>query len=326
MMRLSTVVVLAALALTGCDSGSSTSGRKKYRFALIPKTLTNEVFNYGKTAAEATAKEIAAKENVDVEILWQAPTAADPAKQASILQNLADQKVSGISVSVEEANTLKGAIDYAVDKGIPVMTFDSDSSASKRKAFFGTNDLECGEKLAHHLGKLLGGKGKVMVQSGSEAPNLQDRVKGVRDCFAAHYPGMSVIDVVKCNDDQKKAVEQIAQYTQSNKEIQGWILVGGWAVFGDHGLDTIDPAKVKVVSCDAVPQTWQYLENGKCQMLLAQDLWGWGAQSVRILKDLADGKPVTTGPGGRVNGALEEVTKENLDAFKKTWGERYGVK
>jgi len=326
MMRLYTAVILAALALAGCDACSSASGKKKYRFALIPKTLTNEVFNYGKTAAEATAKEIAAKENVDVEILWQAPTAADPAKQASILQNLADQKVSGISVSVEEANTLKGAIDYAVDKGIPVMTFDSDSSASKRKAFFGTNDLECGEKLAHHLGKLLGGKGKVMVQSGSEAPNLQDRVKGVRDCFAAHYPGMSVIDVVKCNDDQKKAVEQIAQYTQSNKEIQGWVLVGGWAVFGDHGLDTIDPAKVKVVSCDAVPQTWQYLENGKCQMLLAQDLWGWGAQSVRILKDLADGKPVTTVPGGRVNGALEEVTKENLDAFKKTWGERYGVK
>jgi len=326
MMRLTAVVVCAALALAGCDSGSSASGRKKYRFALIPKTLTNEVFNYGKTAAEATAKEIAAKENVDVEILWQAPTAADPAKQASILQNLADQKVSGISVSVEEANTLKGAIDYAVDKGIPVMTFDSDSSASKRKAFFGTNDLDCGEKLAHYMGKILGGKGKVMVQSGSEAPNLQDRVKGVRDCFAAHYPGMSVIDVVKCNDDQKKAVEQIAQYTQSNKEIQGWILVGGWAVFGDHGLDTIDPAKVKVVSCDAVPQTWQYLENGKCQMLLGQDLWGWGAQSVRILKDLADGKPVATGPGGRVNGALEEVTKENLDAFKKTWGERYGVK
>src|SRR6185295_10993599 len=188
MKRFTVAVVLAALALAGCDSGSA-SGKKKYRFGLIPKTLTNAVFNYGKKGAEATAKEIGAKENCEIEIVWTAPTSADPAKQASILQNLADQKVAGISVSVEEANTLKGAIDYAVDKGIPVMTFDSDSSASKRKAFFGTNDLECGEKLAHHMGKLLNGKGKVMIQSGSEAPNLQDRVKGVRDCFAAHYPG-----------------------------------------------------------------------------------------------------------------------------------------
>jgi hypothetical protein len=53
-------------------------------------------------------------------------------------------------------------------------------------------------------------------------------------------------------------------------------------------------------------------------------LWGWGAQSVRILKDLADGKAVATGPGGRVNGTLEEVTKDNLDDFKKQWTERFG--
>lgn len=324
MSRLVMIAVLGALAAAGCDAGSSASGKKKYRFALIPKTLTNEVFNYGRKGAEATAKEIAAKDNIEIEILWQAPTQADPAKQASILMSLADQKVSGISVSVEEANTLQSAIDYAVDKGIPVMTFDSDSGASKRKAFFGTNDLECGEKLAHFMGRLLNGKGQVMVQSGSEAPNLQDRVKGVRECFARHYPDVKIIDVVKCNDDQKKAVEQIAQYTQSNRDIQGWVLVGGWAVFGDHGLDTVDPAKVKVVSCDAVPQTWQYIESGKCQMLLAQDLWGWGEQSVRILKDLAEGKPVATGPGGRVNGALEEVTRENLEAFKKKWQERFG--
>jgi len=98
MTKFCCAVLLAALALAGCDAGSSSSGKKKYRFALIPKTLTNEVFNYGKTAAEATAKEIGAKEGCEIEILWQAPTAADPAKQASILENLADQKVAGISV------------------------------------------------------------------------------------------------------------------------------------------------------------------------------------------------------------------------------------
>ena len=59
-------------------------------------------------------------------------------------------------------------------------------------------------------------------------------------------------------------------------------------------------------------------------MLLAQDLWGWGEQSVRLLKDLADGKTVQTGPDGRINGKLEEITKDNLEAFKKQWFERYG--
>ena len=323
-MRSALLSLAALLALASCDSKESGSSEKKtYRFALIPKTLTNEVFNYGRKAAEATAREIEAKEGCRIEVLWQAPAQADPARQASILQTLADQKVHGISISVEDAGAAKGAIDYAAGRGVPVMTFDSDSPSSKRKVFFGTNDYECGEKLAHFMGNLLK-KGNVIVQTGTEAPNLQARVQGVRDCFAKHFPDVKVVDVVRCDDDQKKAVEQLANLAQSRNDVQGFVLVGGWAVFGDRGLDAIDPAKHKVVSCDALPKAWQYLESGKCQMLLAQDLWGWGEQSVRILKALADGKPVEAGPDGRINGALEEVTKENLEAFKAKWKERFG--
>jgi ABC-type sugar transport system substrate-binding protein len=152
------------------------------------------------------------------------------------------------------------------------------------------------------------------------------RVKGAQDCFKAHFPGVEVVNVYKCEDDLKKAVEQIAAAASSYPDLAGMVLVGGWAVFGDKGLDAVDPAKVKVVSCDALPKGWQYLENGKCAMLLAQDLWGWGEQSVRVLKDLADGKTPKTGPGGRMNGALTPVTKETLPAFKKEWAERFGAK
>ena len=60
-------------------------------------------------------------------------------------------------------------------------------------------------------------------------------------------------------------------------------------------------------------------------MLLAQDLWGWGEQSVRLLKDLADGKAVQAGADGRINGKLEPITKDNLEAFKKEWVRRYGA-
>jgi ribose transport system substrate-binding protein len=183
------LMLLLVLALAACGDGSSGSGKKKYRFALIPKMLSNDVFNYGRIGAEKTAKEIEAKENCTIEIVWQAPAQSNPAQQASIVQTLADQKVSGISVSVDEANTLKQAIDYAVDKGVPVMTFDSDAPGSKRKVFYGTDDLECGEKLAHYLGALIT-RGKVIIQTGTDAPNLANRVKGAQDCFKAHFPGI----------------------------------------------------------------------------------------------------------------------------------------
>src|SRR5205085_12507985 len=99
---------LLMVGLAACGDNSAT-GKKKYRFALIPKMLSNDVFNYGRIGAEKTAAEIAAKENVEIEIVWQAPAQSNPAQQASIVETLADQKVSGISVSVDEANTLKKA-------------------------------------------------------------------------------------------------------------------------------------------------------------------------------------------------------------------------
>jgi ribose transport system substrate-binding protein len=323
-MRSMLWALLAVAAVGGCDSGGSAGpGKKKYRFALVPKMLSNPVFNYGHVAARKTAQEISGKENCEIEIVWQAPPDSDPAQQASIIQDLADQKVSGLSISVDGENALRKAIDYAAGKGIPVMTFDSDAPGSKRRVFFGTDDYECGERLAHFLGNLVR-KGKVIIQTGTDAPNLANRVRGARDCFSKHFPEVQVLDVVKCDDRQDKAIQQIADLVATHKDLAGFVLVGGWAVFGDKGLDAVDPSRVKVVSCDALPRTWQYLESGKCQMLLAQDLWGWGEQSVRILKDLADGKPVPAGPDGRINGKLEEITKENLEAFKKLWKERYG--
>ena len=48
------LMLLLVLALAGCGDGSSGPGKKKYRFALIPKMLSNDVFNYGRIGAAAT--------------------------------------------------------------------------------------------------------------------------------------------------------------------------------------------------------------------------------------------------------------------------------
>src|SRR5262245_40567741 len=109
MKRLACFLALLMVALSGCEekkapaSGPST-GKKKYRFAIVPKMLNNPVFNYGKIAAEKTAAEIARTEGVEIEILWKAPPVSNPAEQAALVESLASQGVDGISVSVDEAN------------------------------------------------------------------------------------------------------------------------------------------------------------------------------------------------------------------------------
>ena len=56
---------------------------------------------------------------------------------------------------------MTGAINDAVARGVPVMTFDSDAPESKRFAFYGVDDVDTGRKVMAELAPLMGGKGKV---------------------------------------------------------------------------------------------------------------------------------------------------------------------
>ncbi len=324
-MNRALVLVVVALGVLASGACGARKGGRSYRFAIIPKMLNNEVFNYAKKAAERTAADIEAEENIHVEILWSAPLDPDPARQASILESCVAQKVDGISVSCNEPTALKKAIDFAADRGVPVITFDSDSPESKRRYFYGTDDVECGELLARHLGDRIRG-GKIVIQSGYPgAYNLAKRIEGAKAALAKHYPAISVIDVLHCNDVVKRAIDDIASYTSAHPDVSGWLMVSGWALFGKDALHPIDPAKTAVVAVDALPPQWTYLESGRCQVLLAQNLWGWGAESVRILKALVEGKPIESGPNGFIKAPLEVVTREGLADFKRRWTERFGA-
>ena len=135
---------------------------------------------------------------VDVEINIQTPPDEDAQKQAQAVEQLARSGAAGIAVSCSNANTLAPAIDKAVEAGAAVKcSFDSDSPKSKRFAFYGTDDITCGKLVAQELAKSMGDKGNVAILAGSQAaPNLQNRVKGVKDELdRPSCPNMKVIDV-----------------------------------------------------------------------------------------------------------------------------------
>src|SRR4029079_14708245 len=179
---------------------------KKLVFGIVAKSQSNPVFQAAHQGAKDAAKELGAKYGVTVEVDIQTPPEEDAQKQAQAVEQLAKSGVAGIAVSCSNANTLQPAIDKAVEAAIPVMCFDSDAPKSKRFAYYGTDDIDCGMKTAQELVKAMGDKGgKVVILAGNQAaPNLQNRVKGAKDEFAKH-PGFDVIDVVYHEETPEKA-------------------------------------------------------------------------------------------------------------------------
>jgi ribose transport system substrate-binding protein len=326
---LAAACAFSALLLTSCAKkpagASAGGGTRKIVIGFIGKSLTNDVFQAAQSGAQDAAKELGAKYNAEVEIEVRTPNDEDATKEAEAVEALTRQQVDGIAISCSDADTVTPSIDKAVDKGVPVMCFDSDAPASKRFAYYGTDDKSCGERSMDELAQAMGEKGTVAILAGNQsAPNLQSRVAGAKEALAK-YPNMKLNDpgVFYHVETPEKAAEAIANAQNANPGIEGWCMIGGWALFTSDALKW-PPGKVKVVSVDALPAELNYLEDGHVAVLLAQDCYGWGHRSVEILLEKIVNHQAPA--DARVIDPLTRVTKANAAEFGKNWDKWLGQK
>jgi len=312
--------VLVGSACGGRDKAGGGPARPVFRIAMIAKSSTNPVFLSGRTGAEKAAAELSASYPVDVRIDWLTPPNEDGAVQAQRIAQAANEGASAILVSASDAGKVTGAIDAAVDRGVPVMMFDSDAPASKRFSFYGGDDVAMGRQVMDELAKQMGGKGKIAILAGSQnAPNLQNRVKGVNEA-AAKYPGIVILNTFYHVETPQDAAAEVLRAQTAYPDIQGWAMIGGWALFTRALLSDLDPAKVKIVSVDALPAELAYVSKGLAPVLLAQPTYSWGYVSVKTIFDKVYLKKDVP---PHVMMELVRVSKDNLGAWARQlaeWG------
>jgi ribose transport system substrate-binding protein len=310
------IVIVACMLLAACSNSPPSDAPRKLRFAIIPKALHIPVFDYARKGAER-----AAKADGGVEVLWRGPEETDEIRQKEILESFIAQRVDGIAISCLNGDLLTDAIDRAVEAGIPVVTWDSDAPKSKRMAFYGVNDVEGGRALGDGLAGLLGGKGKVAIITALGADNLQKRLEGAKAALAEH-PGIEIVEVFDIRDDAVRVAEVIASASQRYPDLDGWLSVGGWPVFVRNALDPVDPQRTKVVAFDTIPPAPDLLRAGKVQLLVGQKYFGWGEESVRLLRRLSAGEHLSE---VYHYSGIDLVTRDNLDAYLKQWKEWEGA-
>ncbi len=321
------VAAAATLALTLASGArllaQSKPASKKITIGLVAKSQSNPVFQAAYAGAKDAARELGPQYGAEVAIDWQTPPDEDAQKQAEAIEQLARGGAAAIAVSCSDAGTVTPAIDKAAQLGTVVMCFDSDAPRSKRLCYYGTDDAVCGQKVMAELAQIMGKKGTIAILAGNQtAPNLQKRVAGVKDELKK-YPDMKLLPdgVFYHPETPEQAVEAVNTAQTTNPGIQGWAMVGGWPLFTKNALRW-PPGTVQVVAVDALPAQLSYLESGHVQTLFAQDCYGWGYQSVRILLDKVVKQQDPKEP--RIIDPLTRVTKENAGEFRKKWDKWLG--
>ncbi len=312
-----------APAPAGDAKAATPDGKKSYVIGVIAKSQGNPVFQAARTGAEDAGRDLTKSLGVQVDVNWRTPNNEDAQQQSQFIEQLVSSGVDGIAVSCSDAKVLTAAINSAVEKGVQVVTFDSDAPESKRFAYYGIDDVEAGRAVARELVKVTGDKGVVAILAGNQnAPNLQARVRGVKEELAKHT-GYTVKDTYYHAETAPEAAAKVQQVQTANPEITAWAMIGGWPLFTENALDGVAD-KAKVVSVDTLPQQLGYVRNGQVQALIGQDCYGWGYQSVQILMDKLHGGKDPASVVTHFDLAI--VTKDNVEEYAGLWDKWLGKK
>jgi ribose transport system substrate-binding protein len=199
------------------------------------------------------------------------PVDYDMTAMVNTLDQTIAEKPAGILV-VGFDPALKPSIDKAIDAGIPVVTLDAEVYGSKRLTFLGTGNVNAGKAGADLLAKAIGGKGKVVLMTKVGQSNLEERIQGYKDQFAAKYPDIQVVQIIDDQSDSAKAAEGLKAALQANPDLAG---VGCVEAAGGVGAATAAKElgitdKFKIVSMDRDDGTLKFIEDGTIYASVAQ--------------------------------------------------------
>ena len=249
---------------------------------------------------EDIAKELNVKASVG------SPTPAEHAKQVSIFRDAIAAKVAGIAISPIQADAMKTEIDSAIAAGVNVITFDSDSSASKRPCYLGTDNIAAGKALGEEAKKLLPNGGKLVAFVGNMgAQNAKERYQGFKEAIA----GTKLEFIQEPFEDNKDQARAKKNAQDALLKYKGQ-LVGLVALYGYNSPANVSAlkeagliGKIKVISFDGDPATLKSLTNGEVDVTVVQKPYQFGRLTVMLLNALHKSK-------GDLAAAIKEIQPE----------------
>ncbi len=175
----------------------------------------SEFFNWCYAGFQDAAATVGAKTEL------QGPADWDASAEARAVDQLVAKGANGIAVTAGDADTLVSSINKAMEKGVPTLTFDSDSPKSNRLLFVGTNHFNAGYQAGLKMGELLGDEGRIGISMIPGLDSINGRIAGFEAGLKEAAPGASVVTQVNDEGDLQKAEVVNTAMLQANPEING---------------------------------------------------------------------------------------------------------
>ncbi len=211
-----------------------------------------------------------------MKIIWKGSLKEDDREeQLSIVETFISSGVSAIVLAPLDNRSLIMPVREAKRNGIPTVVIDSGLEGDSHVSFVATDNYKGGVMAAQHMGRLLGGTGKLIVlryQEGS-ASNT-NREEGFLDTIRSKFPGIEVL-----SDNQYAGVTTESAYRVSENLLNRFndvdaiftpnepVTFGCLRALQDRGLTD----SITLVGFDASVSLARALEKGEIKGLVLQD-------------------------------------------------------
>lgn len=248
----------------------------------------------------------------------------DAAKQVAVFEQIVAKKPKGIALSPTVADAFVEPINKAMEAGIPVVCFASDSPDSKRITWITSDDYKAGGEAADFCAKALGGKGKIGILERPAQNNHAARINGFEARIKEKYPDMKVVARGQAEGDQTKAASLTSAMIQANPDLALMYCSAGMEGMGAGTAVKEAKTNAKVFCYDADPAVIDMVKDGTILACMHpntvnQGFWSMMAlmtYNTGIINPISDWKQAGRSPlFPMMNNGLDIVTKENGDAF-----------
>jgi ribose transport system substrate-binding protein len=303
------IVALVVIAIIFIGFGIVNKGKQagQRRIAVIPKGTTHIFWESVRKGAEKAGEE------AGVKILWNGPKReTDREEQIQIIEDFTVQKVSGVVLAPLDSKALVPKVEELYDQNIPCVIVDSGIDTDKYVSFAATDNYIGGLIAARRMGKILNGKGKIVVLkyvpgSGSTT----NRENGFIDTIKKEFPGIDIVDAQYGNDTVETALQVTEDMLTKNAALDGLFACNASTSVGAlQGLRSQSrTGDIKMIGFDTEKALIDGLKEGVIDSLVAQNPYKMGYEGVKAVLARLEGPEVPR----RIDTGVNLVTKDNME-------------
>jgi ribose transport system substrate-binding protein len=248
-------------------------------------------------------------------------------KDLAVYNQVVAKNPAGILVCPMVPDAFVDPINAAIDKGIPVMTFATDSPQSKRFAFITSDNVKEGYAAADAICKAIGGKGEVAATENPGQLNHEIRIRSFKERIAANWPNVKVVATFATNQNMDKANTGTRTMLQAHPNIRGIFTPEASSGLGcAQAAFEISKGDIKVICSDINESVLDMIQKGDMFGAIQPNVVMQGYMSMMFLYmakhqllDPMNGWKESGKPWGMflpfVDNGLDVVNKDNAKYF-----------